>query len=74
MNKYIVRATAQVAGLMVFGAVVSGIVSLILTYFKPSADEIIIALGISTMAFILYNLIQIRASALEAADRLKEMK
>jgi len=74
MNKYIIRATAQVAGLMVFGAVVSGIVSLILAYFKPSADEIIIGLGISIMAFILYNLIQIRASALEAADRLKEMK
>ena len=74
MNKYIVKATAQVAVLMAFGAVVSGIVSLVLAYFKPSIDEIIMGLGVSFMAFILYNLIQIRASSLEVTDRLKEMK
>ena len=74
MNKYIVRATAQVAVLMAFGAVVSGIVGSALAYFKPSVDEIMVGLCVSFMAFILYNLIQIRASALEFEDRLKEKK
>jgi hypothetical protein len=74
MNKYIIRATAQVAVLMVLGAVVSGIISLVLSYLKPTVDEVILGLGISAMVLVVYNLIQIRASALEAADRLKEMK
>jgi len=74
MNKYIIQATAQVAVLMVLGAVVSGIISLVLSYLKPTVDEVILGLGISAMVLVVYNLIQIRASALEAADRLKEMK
>jgi hypothetical protein len=73
MNKYTIRATAQVAGLLILGAVVSGTVSLVLSYLKPTVDEVIVGLGISAMAFVVYNLIQIRASALETADKLKEL-
>jgi hypothetical protein len=73
MNKYTIRATAQVAGLLILGAVVSGAVSLVLSYLKPTVDEVIVGLGISAMAFVVYNLIQIRASALETADKLKEL-
>jgi hypothetical protein len=73
MNKYTLRATAQVAGLLILGAVISGTVSLALNYLKPTTDEIILGLAVGAMAFVIYNLIQIRASALESADKLKEL-
>jgi hypothetical protein len=74
MNKYIVKATAQVAVLMVLGGAISAVISLALHYFKPTVEDIAIAMGLSGMAFVVYNLIQIRASALEFEDRLKEHK
>jgi len=74
MNKYIVRATVQVTGLMVLGGVVSFAVITALNYFKPTSADAVVALGLSLMAFALYQLIQIRASALEYKDRLKEHK
>ena len=74
MNKYIVRATVQVTGLMVLGGTISFGIITALNYFKPTSAWAVVALGLLLMAFALYQLIQIRASALEFEDRLKEHK
>lgn len=74
MNKYIVRATLQITGLMALGGAVSFGIITALNYFKPTAADVLVVLSLSLMSFALYQLIQIRASALEFEDRLKDMK
>ena len=74
MNKYIVRATVQIAGLMALGGAMAFGIITALNYFKPTATVTIGALVLSLMVWALYQLIQIRASALEFEDRLKEHK
>ena len=74
MNKYIVRATVQIAVLMVLGGAMAFGIITALNYFKPTPADVVIALLLSLMAWALYQLIQIRASALEFEDRLKEHK
>lgn len=74
MNKYIVRATLQITGLMALGGAMAFGIITALNYFKPTPADVVIALLLLLMAWALYQLIQIRASALESEDRLKDMK
>lgn len=72
MNKYIVKATAQIAAVLAFGAIMSLGTLAVLEYFQPSASQIIFTLVAGLLLYTVYNLIKIQASILESRDRLKE--
>lgn len=71
MNKYIVKATAQIAGFVVGSILISFTIFTILDYFQPSVNTIIFSVGMLVMAYVLYIMISIQASILESRDKLK---
>ena len=71
MNKYIVKATAQIAGFVVGSILISFTIFTILDYFQPSGSTILFGFGMLVMAYVLYIMISIQASILESRDKLK---
>jgi threonine/homoserine/homoserine lactone efflux protein len=70
MNKYIVKATAQIVGVFVVLMSVSIGCSLALKHYEPTAHQILAVIGIVLFSYVLYNLIRIQADVLESTDRL----
>ena len=74
MNKYMIKATAQITAVLAFAALMSLVTLTVLEYFQPSASEIIFTFVAALMAYTVYNLIKIQASILESRDRLNDRK
>jgi len=71
MNKYIVRATAQLLAFSLLTMLGSFLILRTLEYFQPSFETMIGVIVSIVGAYTFYNLIQIQASILESRDRLK---
>ena len=71
MKKYIVKATAQIAGFVVGSILISFTIFTLLDYFQPTPNTIIFTIGMAVMAYLLYTIIKIQASVLESRDKLK---
>jgi hypothetical protein len=70
LNKYTVRATAQVITMFIFAGLISCGISLVLNYINPTGAQLIGTMAGLFLAFCVYNLIQIQASILESKDKL----
>ena len=70
MNKYIVKATAQVVG--GFALVLSTSIgcSMALQYYEATAQQVLAIVVVGAFSYILYNLVRIQADVLESTERL----
>lgn len=72
MNKYIVKATAQVVGAIVLLLSVSIGCSMALRYYEATAHQVLAVGVVAVFSYILYNIVRIQADVLESAERLNK--
>jgi threonine/homoserine/homoserine lactone efflux protein len=72
MNKYIVKATAQISAVIVFSVAVSLVTLQVLEYFQPTALQVVSTLGVALLVYTLYNLVIIQADILRSRDNLNK--
>jgi hypothetical protein len=70
MNKYIVKATAQVVGGFALVMATSIGCSMALRYYEATAQQVLAIIGIGLFSYILYKLVCIQADVLESTERL----
>ena len=70
MNKYIVKATAQVFGGFALVMATSIGCSMALQYYEATAQQVLAIVGIGLFSYILYKLVRIQADVLESTERL----
>ena len=70
MNKYIVKATAQVVGAIVLLMATSIGCSMALQYYEATAQQVLAVGVVAVFSYILYNLVRIQADVLESTERL----
>ena len=70
MNKYIVKATAQVVGGFALVMATSIGCSMALQYYEATAQQVLAIVGIGLFSYILYKLVRIQADVLESTERL----
>jgi predicted alpha/beta hydrolase family esterase len=70
MNKYIVKATAQVVGAIVLLMSVSIGCSMALQYYEATAQQVLAIVVVAVFSYILYKLVRIQADVLESTERL----
>ena len=70
MNKYIVKATAQVVGDFALVMATSIGCSMALQYYEATAQQVLAIVGIGLFSYILYKLVRIQADVLESTERL----
>ena len=70
MNKYIVKATAQVVGAIVLLMATSIGCSMALQYYEATAQQVLAIVVVGAFSYILYNLVRIQADVLESTERL----
>ena len=70
MNKYIVKATAQVVGAIVLLMSASIGCSMALRYYEATAHQVLAVGVVAIFSYVLYKLICIQADVLESAERL----
>ena len=70
MNKYIVKATAQVVGGFVLVMATSIGCSMALQYYEATAQQVLAIVVVGVFSYILYNLVRIQADVLESTERL----
>lgn len=71
MNKYTIKATAQILGFIGSSILASFIIFTLLDYFQPSVNTVIFIGSTVIIGYILYVCISIQASILESRDKLK---
>jgi len=69
MDKYTVKATAQLAGYALAVATVGFITAAVLDYFKPTPEQGIFAIAMAVLAYTAYNLVKIQADILRFRDK-----
>lgn len=72
MNKYIVKATAQVVGAIVLLMSASIGCSMALRYYEATAHQVLAVGVVAVFSYILYNIVRIQADVLESAERLNK--
>ena len=72
MNKYIVKATAQVVGGFALVMATSIGCSMALQYYEATAQQVLAIIGIGLFSYILYKLVCIQADVLESTERLNK--
>ncbi len=72
MNKYIVKATAQVVGAIVLLMATSIGCSMALQYYEATAQQVLVIIGIGLFSYTLYKLVCIQADVLESTERLNK--
>lgn len=72
MNKYIVKATAQVVGAIVLLMSTSIGCSMALQYYEATAQQVLAIVVVGVFSYILYNLVRIQADVLESTERLNK--
>ena len=70
MNKYIVKATAQVVGGFALVMATSIGCSMALQHYEATAQQVLVIIGIGLFSYILYKLVCIQADVLESTERL----
>ena len=70
MNKYIVKATAQVVGAIVLLMTTAIGCSMALQYYEATAQQVLAVGVVAVFSYILYKLIRIQADVLESTERL----
>ena len=70
MNKYIVKATAQVVGGFALVMATSIGCSMALQYYEATAQQVLVIIGIGLFSYTLYKLVRIQADVLESTERL----
>jgi len=70
MNKYIVKATAQVVGAIVLLMSASIGCSMALRYYEATALQVLAVGVVAVFSYVLYKLVRIQADVLESAERL----
>jgi hypothetical protein len=70
MNKYIVKATAQVVGGFALVMATSIGCSMALRYYEATAHQVLAVGVVAIFSYVLYKLICIQADVLESAERL----
>lgn len=70
MNKYIVKATAQVVGAIVLLMSASIGCSMALRYYEATAHQVLAVGVVAVFSYILYKLVCIQADVLESTERL----
>lgn len=69
-NKYVVKATVQVAASIAVGVVAAGALTVALNYFNPTVTQLLVTIASVVLIYALYNLILIRASILQSLDEI----
>jgi hypothetical protein len=70
MNKYIVKATAQVVGGFALVMATSIGCSMALRYYEATAHQVLAVGVVAIFSYVLYKLVRIQADVLESAERL----
>ena len=70
MNKYIVKATAQVVGGFVLVIATSIGCSMALQYYEATALQVLAVGVVAVFSYVLYKLVRIQADVLESTERL----
>ncbi len=70
MNKYIVKATAQVVGAIVLLMLASIGCSMALRYYEATAPQVLAVGVVAVFSYVLYKLVRIQADVLESTERL----
>jgi hypothetical protein len=69
-NKYVVKATVQVAASIAVGVVAAVALTVALNYFNPTVTQLLVTIASVVLIYALYNLILIRASILQSLDEI----
>jgi len=72
MNKYIVKATAQVVGGFALVMATSIGCSMALRYYEATAHQVLAMGVVEVFSYILYKLVCIQADFLESTERLNK--
>lgn len=72
MNKYIVKATAQVVGGFALVMATSIGCSMALRYYEATAHQVLAMGVVAVFSYILYKLVCIQADILESTERLNK--
>lgn len=74
MNKYIVKATAQIIGFLVVSILGSFAIFRLLDYFNPEPNTVAFGAGMLILCYILVTLIRVQADVLASRDQLNNRK